>query len=121
MRRRCRDDHTDDDTDGRQDGGDRHDRFDLLPLRTEAALGENHHKRRISEHLGQLDVVEGEAERTVLSYGDADSEVDEEGGKSAAGRQANGYDGDEQYGGTDQQDLVEVVDSQGTGPFNFVA
>lgn len=91
-----------------------------MPLRAEPAFGKNHHKCRITEHLGQLDVVEGEAERAVLPYGDADAEVDEQGGKAAAGRQADGDDRDEQYSRADQQDLVEVVDSQGTGPFNFV-
>jgi hypothetical protein len=92
-----------------------------VPLRAKPAFGENHHKCRISEHLSQFDVVEGETEGPVLSYGNADAEVDEQGGKAASGRQADGDDGDEQYGRADQQDLVEVVDSQGTGPFNFVA
>lgn len=92
-----------------------------MPGRTESTFGKNHHKCRISQHLSQFDVVKGETERTVLPYGDADAEVDEQGGESAAGGQADGDDGDEQNGRADQQDLVEVVDSQGADPFNFVA
>lgn len=92
-----------------------------MPFRTESTLGKNHHKCGITQHLGQFDVVKGEAEQAVLPDGDADAEVDEQRWQPTPGCQADGYDGDEQYCRADQQDLIEVVDSQGPGPFNFVA
>lgn len=92
-----------------------------MPFSTKSTFGKNHHKCGITEYLGQFDIVKGEAEQAVLSDGHADAEVDEQRRQSAAGRQTDGYDGDEQYCRADQQDLVEVVDSQGLDPFNFVA
>ena len=49
----------------------------------------------------------------VLADGDADAEVDEQAGQPAAGGDPDGRDRDEQDEGADEQELVEVVDSQG--------
>jgi hypothetical protein len=92
-----------------------------MPFRTESTLGENHHKCGVTQYLGQFDVVKREAEQAVLSNGDTDAEVDEQRRQPAPGGQADGYDGDEQHCRADQQDLIQVVDSQGLDPFNFVA
>ncbi|GGS29950.1 hypothetical protein GCM10010238_18640 [Streptomyces griseoviridis] len=51
----------------------------------------------------------------VLPHGDADGQVDEEAGEPAARRDADRRHGDEQDERADEQELVEVVDSQ--GPF----
>jgi hypothetical protein len=57
----------------------------------------------------------------VLAHEDADAEVDEQAREPAAGGDPDGRDGDEQDDGADEQELVEVVNSQrafllGAGP-----
>lgn len=87
-------------------------RFDLFPLGAQAALGEDHDQRGIAEELGQLGVVEDDATRAVLAYGDAYPQVDEQAGEPAARGEPHRGDRDEQYERADQQEFVEVVDSQ---------
>ncbi|GGR62199.1 hypothetical protein GCM10010236_14320 [Streptomyces eurythermus] len=53
-----------------------------------------------------------DAADAVLAHEDADAEVDEQAGEPAAGGDPDGRDGDEQDGGADEQELVEVVNSQ---------
>ena len=103
------------DADGRQHGRGRQRGFDFLPLRAQAALGQDDDQRGVADHLGQLGVVELDVEDAVLPHGDADAEVHEQAGQPAAGRNAYRRDGDQQDERADQQKFVERVDSQ--GPF----
>jgi hypothetical protein len=48
----------------------------------------------------------------VLAHGDADAQVDEQAGEPAARGDPDRCDGDEQDDRADEQELVEVVDSQ---------
>ncbi|GGX45745.1 hypothetical protein GCM10010515_10640 [Streptomyces fructofermentans] len=52
----------------------------------------------------------------VLAHGDADPQVDEQAGEPAARGDAYRRDRDEQDERADEQELVEVVDSQGLIP-----
>jgi hypothetical protein len=62
--------------------------------------------------LGQLGVVEDDATGPVLSYGDADPQVDEQAGEPAARGEPYRGDRNEQYERADQQEFIEVVDRQ---------
>ena len=116
VRGRRGDAHADRDADGRQHGGRRQRGFDLLPLRAQTALGQDHDQGGVADDLGQLGVVELDVADAVLPDGDADAEVDEQAGEPAAGRDADRRHGDEQDERADEQELVEVVDSQGPFP-----
>jgi hypothetical protein len=52
----------------------------------------------------------------VLAHEHADAQVDEQAGESAARGDPDRCDGDEQDERADEQELVEVVDSQGPFP-----
>ncbi|GAA3372474.1 hypothetical protein GCM10020367_27530 [Streptomyces sannanensis] len=57
----------------------------------------------------------------VLACGDPDSQVEEQAGKPAAGRDAHCRDGDEQDERADEEKLVELMDSQRPDPFVLIA
>ncbi len=116
VRRRGGDAHADADADGRDDGGRRQNRSDLFPLRSEPALGQDDDQGGVADHLRQLGVVELDVEDAVLSEGDADAEVQEQAGESAARGDPYGRHGDEQHERADEQEFVERVDSQGQVP-----
>jgi hypothetical protein len=86
--------------------------LDLLPLRAEAALGQDHDQGRVPDDLGQFGVVEVDVADAVLAHGDADAQVHEQAGEPAARRDPNRCHRDEQNERADEQELVEVVDSQ---------
>ncbi len=100
------------DADGGQDGRGRKGRPDLLPLRAEAALGEDHDEGRVADDLRQPGVVEGDVADAVLPDGDADPQVQQEAGEAAPGGDPHGRDGDQQHERADEQEFVELVDSQ---------
>lgn len=100
------------DADQCQRGGRRQGRLDFLPLRAEAALGQDHDQGRVPDDLRQFGVVEVDVADPVLAHGDAYAEVDEQAGEPAARRDTNRCHRDEQNERADEQELVEVVDSQ---------
>ncbi|MET9516795.1 hypothetical protein [Streptomyces sp. NPDC002994] len=55
-------------------------------------------------------------ENAVLPYGDPDPEVQQQTGESASGRNAYRRDGDEQNERADEQEFIELVDSQRAVP-----
>jgi hypothetical protein len=104
--------HADAHADGGEHRGRRHRPADLLPLGVQAAFGQDQHQGGVAQHLGELGIVELHAE-AVLPDDDADAQIEQEAGQSAAGGQPDRRHGDEQDERTDQKELVEVVDSQG--------
>ncbi|GLX51478.1 hypothetical protein Shyhy01_44280 [Streptomyces hygroscopicus subsp. hygroscopicus] len=50
--------------------------------------------------------------KAVLAHDDADPQVNEQAGEPAAGGDPHGRHGDQQDEGADEQELVEVVNSQ---------
>ncbi|GAA4949979.1 hypothetical protein GCM10023238_15370 [Streptomyces heliomycini] len=112
MRGRRRDADAHRDAGQRERGGGGQDRSHLRPLRAQTALGQDHDQGRVSDDLGQLGVVEVDVAEAVLAQGDADAQVDEQAGEPAARGDPDRCDGDEQDDRADEQELVEVVDSQ---------
>lgn len=96
----------------RQRGGGRERRFRLLPLRAESALGQDHDQGPVADDLDEFGVVELDVADAVLAHGDADGQVDEQAGEPAARGDPDRRHGDEQDERADEQELVEVVDSQ---------
>ncbi len=113
---RRRDAHAHRDTGQRQCRGGRQGRLDLLPLRAQTALGQDHDQGRVPDDLGQLGVVEVDVPDAVLAHGDAYAQVDEQAGEPAARGDPYRCDGDEQDERADEQELVEVVNSQRPNP-----
>ncbi|GGU86120.1 hypothetical protein GCM10010211_60290 [Streptomyces albospinus] len=62
--------------------------------------------------MGQFGVAEDDAADAVLPYGDAYPQVDEQAGEPAARGEPYRGNSDEQYERADQQEFVEVFDSQ---------
>ncbi len=112
VRARRGDPHAHRNTDRREHRGLWQRRLDLFPLRAQAALREDDDKGRVAQQLGQLGVVEDDAAEAVLPYGDAYPQVDEQAGEPAARGEPYRGHGDEQYERADQQEFVEMVDSQ---------
>jgi hypothetical protein len=112
MSRRRGDHHAHRDPDQRQRGGGRQGRLDLLPLRAQTTFGQDHDEGRVSDDLGQFGVVEVDVADSVLAHEDADGQVHEQAWEPAARGDPDRCDGDEQDERADEQELVEVVDSQ---------
>jgi hypothetical protein len=112
VRGRRRDPDAHRDPDQRQRGGGWQRGLDLLPLRAQSALGQDHDQGRVSDDLGQLGVVEVDVADAVLAHRDADAQIYEQAGEPAARGDPDRCDGDEQDERADEQELVEVVDGQ---------
>jgi hypothetical protein len=86
-----------------QRGGGGQRRFDVLPLRAQSALGEDHDEGRVSDDLGEFGVVEADVADAVLAHGDADAQVHEQAGEPAARGDPDRCHGDEQDERADEQ------------------
>ena len=85
----------------------------VLPVGGEAAFRQDQHQRDKPERLGQVRVVEPDAE-AALAERQAESEEDEECGQAGAVRQPGRHDGREHRGRADQQ-----VESEGARCHTF--
>ncbi|GAA3302464.1 hypothetical protein GCM10020295_48360 [Streptomyces cinereospinus] len=112
MRRRRGDPDAHRDPAQRQRGGRGQGGPDLLPLRAETALGQDHDQGGVPDDLGQPGVVEVDVADPVLAHENADAEVDEQAGEPAARGDPDRGHGDEQDERADEQEFVEGVDSQ---------
>lgn len=96
----------------RQSGGRGQRRPDLFPLRAESTFGQDHDEGAVADHLRQFGVVELDVEQAVPADGHADAEIQQQARQPAARGQAHSCHGHEQDQRADEQEFVELVDSQ---------